>query len=136
MSKEIVVVRKRKRTQPQGKGKCNIIIVESSDDEEELAATALDIIEDAAANKVLVETQFQRFVEVGALLGCPKKTNITQTTKQQPEQQIITPAIESVIPTQEPRGEIEPENPKYAVTKGIIKKLSKKIAAAKKKLKT
>ena len=45
-------------------------------------------------------------------------------------------AVESLIPTQEPRGETEPENPEYAITKGIIKKLSKEIAAARKKLKT
>ena len=45
-------------------------------------------------------------------------------------------AAESLIPNQEPRGWIEPENPEYAITKGIIKKLSKDIAAARKKLKT
>ena len=38
--------------------------------------------------------------------------------------------------TQELRGETEPENPKYAITKGIIKKISKEIAAARKKLRT
>ena len=38
---------------------------------------ALDIIEDAAVNKVLVETQFQRFVEVGALQGRTKNAKIT-----------------------------------------------------------
>ena len=60
LSKEIVASRKRKKTQEQekGKGKRRLIIVESSEDEEELAAMALDIIEDAAANKVPVETQF------------------------------------------------------------------------------
>ena len=44
--------------------------------------------------------------------------------------------VESVVSTQEPRGETEPENPKYAVRKDIIKKLSKEIAAARKKLNT
>ena len=54
LSKEIATARKRKRTQEQqqGKGKRKLIIPESSDDDEELAATALDIIENAAANKV------------------------------------------------------------------------------------
>ena len=45
--------------QQQGKGKHELILANSSKDEEELAAMALDIIEDAAANKVPVETQFQ-----------------------------------------------------------------------------
>ena len=58
LSKEIAATRKRKRTQPQGKGKHKIIIPESSDDDEEVEAMTLDIIEDATANKVLVETQF------------------------------------------------------------------------------
>ena len=40
----------------------------------------IDIIEDAATNKVLVETQFQRFVEARALLGRPKKAKITHTS--------------------------------------------------------
>ena len=33
-------------------------------------------------------------------------------------------------------GETKPENPEYAVTKGIIQKLSKEIVAARKKIKT
>ena len=82
MSKEIATARKKLKTQQQqqGKGKRKLIIVESSDDEEELGAMAIDIIEDAAANKVLVETQFQRFVEAGALPGRPKKAKITHTS--------------------------------------------------------
>ena len=40
---------------------------------------ALDIIEDAAANKVPVETQFQRFVDAGAQAGRPKKVKTTTT---------------------------------------------------------
>ena len=73
----------------------------------------IDIIEDAAANKVPVETQFQIFVEVGALLGQPNKAKITHmstpenvidlvstppppsptkvTEEQIPEQQLISP---------------------------------------------
>ena len=42
---------------------------------------ALDIIEDAAANKVPVETPFQRFVDVGAQAGQPKKEKTTPTPK-------------------------------------------------------
>ena len=82
MSKEIVAPRKRKKTQQQqqGKGKRKLIIAESLEDEEELAATALDIIEDAAANKVPVETQFQKFVEAGAQPGRPKKEKSTHTS--------------------------------------------------------
>ena len=38
---------------------------------------ALDIIEDAATNKVPVETQFQRFVEAGAQAGRLKKEKTT-----------------------------------------------------------
>ena len=82
MSKEIAVARKKLKTQQQqqGKGKCKLILADSSDDEEELAATALHIIEDATANKVPVENQFQRFVEPGALPGRPKKAKTTHTT--------------------------------------------------------
>ena len=82
MSKEIAAARKRKRTQqqPQGKGKRKIIIPDSSDDDEELATMALDIIEDAAVKKVPFETQFQKFVEAGAQQGRPKKAKITHTS--------------------------------------------------------
>ena len=69
--KEIAASRKRKRTQQeqQGKGKRKLIIAKSLEDEEELAAMTIDIIEDATTNKVPVKTQFQRFVETGALQG-------------------------------------------------------------------
>ena len=79
--KEIAAARKKIKTQQrqQGKGKCKLIIIESSDDEEELGDMAIDIIEYVAANKVPMETQFQRFVEAGALLGRPKKSKITHT---------------------------------------------------------
>ena len=61
MAKEIAAARKRLKAQKvqQGKGKRKLIIAESSDDEEELVATVVDIVEDSAANKVPVETQFQ-----------------------------------------------------------------------------
>ena len=81
MSKEIVASRKRKKTQKQqqGKGKCKLIIAESSEDEEEMVATALNIIEYAATNKVPVETQFQKFAEAGAQPGRPKKAKSAHT---------------------------------------------------------
>ena len=81
LSKEIAATRKKLRTQQQqqGKGKSKIIIAESLDDEEELGAMTIDIIEDAAANKVPVEAQFQRFIEARALPGQPKKAKITHT---------------------------------------------------------
>ena len=60
LANEIAASRKKIKVQKeqQGKGKRKLIIVESSDDEYELAAAAIDIIEDEATNKVLVETQF------------------------------------------------------------------------------
>ena len=64
LANEIVAARK-KATETKGKGKCKLILSDS-EDEEELLATTIDIIEDAVANKVLVETQFKRFVEPGA----------------------------------------------------------------------
>ena len=61
ISKEITAVQKNLKTQQQqqGKGKRKLILANSSEDEEELEAMALDIIEDATANKLPVETQFQ-----------------------------------------------------------------------------
>ena len=60
LAKEIAVARKRLRTQKQqtARGKRKLIL-DSSNDEEELATAAIDIVEDARANKVSVETQFQ-----------------------------------------------------------------------------
>ena len=57
LAAEIAAARRKIRSQKvqQGKGKCKLVI-ESSDDEEELVAAAVDIVEDAAANKVPVET--------------------------------------------------------------------------------
>ena len=59
-----------------------------------------------------------------------------QIEETQAEQQVITSVTESFNPTQEPRGETEPENPEYAITKGIIRKLSKEIETARKKIRT
>ena len=49
------------------------MILSDLEDEEELLATTIDSIEDVVANKVPVETQFQKFVEEGARQGWPKK---------------------------------------------------------------
>ena len=83
LSKEIAAARKKLKTQQQqqGKGKRKIILADSSEDEEELATTTLDIIEDAAANKVPVKTQLQRFVDAGAQVGRPKKAKTTMTSE-------------------------------------------------------
>ena len=71
IAKEIAVSRK-KSSREKGKGKRKLILSES-EDEEELLATAVDIIKDVAANKISVETQFKRFVDVGAKQGRPKR---------------------------------------------------------------
>ena len=62
-AKEISAVRK-KEPETKGKGKCKLILSES-EDEEELLVITVDIIEYSVANKVLVETQFQKFVKAG-----------------------------------------------------------------------
>ena len=43
-------------------------------------AIAVDIIEDATTNKILVETQFKWFVDVGAKQGRPKKVKTATTS--------------------------------------------------------
>ena len=63
IAKEISTSRKKKGTQGKGKGKHKLILSEDSEDEEELLATAADILEDAEKNKVLVETQSKQFVK-------------------------------------------------------------------------
>ena len=40
----------------------------------------VDIIEDAVVNKILVEAQFQKFVEARAQQGRPKKVKSTNTS--------------------------------------------------------
>ena len=52
------------------------------------------------------------------------------------EQQVTNLAEENLIPTQEPRGEIETQNPEYAATKENITKLSKEIASSRKRKRT
>ena len=63
IAKEVATSRKKKGTQGKGKGKHKIILSEESEDEEELLATAADILEDAEKNRVSVETHFKHFVE-------------------------------------------------------------------------
>ena len=52
----------------------------------------------------------------------------------QPQQQTTPPTLESVVLTQEPMGEVKPNNPEYAVSRGIIKKLANEIVAVRKKI--
>ena len=86
---------------------------------------------------VLKETPVEHTSRIQIIIKPPTAQRAEPHTKEtQVEQQVITPAAESIIQTQEPRVETEPENPKYAITKGIIKELSKEIAAARKKLRT
>ena len=79
IAKEIATSRKKKAIQEKGKGKHKIVLSES-EDEEEMLATAIDIIEDATTNKVSIETQFKWFVDVGAKQGRPKKVKTTTTS--------------------------------------------------------
>ena len=60
----------------------------------------------------------------------------TQREETHTEKQVTNPAEENLILTQEPRGEIETENPEYATTKENITKFSKEIAASRKRKKT
>ena len=55
IANEISTSRKKKGSQEQGKGKCKLILPEELEDEEELLSTIVDILEDAALNKVSVE---------------------------------------------------------------------------------
>ena len=59
IANEISTSRKKKWIQAQGKGKCKLILSEESEDKEELLTTTADILEDAALNKVSIETQFK-----------------------------------------------------------------------------
>ena len=72
IEKEIVASRKKKTNQGKVKGKHQLIMSES-EDEEELLAIVVNIIEDAVANKISVETQFKRFVDARAKQGRSKK---------------------------------------------------------------
>ena len=51
----------------------------------------------------------------------------------QPQQQTTPPDPRTVDPTQVPTGEVEGDDPEYALSKSIIKKLAKEIAVARKK---
>ena len=107
LSKEIAASRKRKRIQEQeqGKGKRNLIIAESLENEDELAAMAVDIIEDIVANKIPMEAQFQKFVEAGTQQGRSKKVKSTNTsTAENVVDLVSTPP--SLSPTQITQEEI------------------------------
>ena len=52
---EISKAQKKKNTPVKWKGKCRIILQEESDDEEDLLARAVEILEDVVKNKVSVE---------------------------------------------------------------------------------
>jgi len=58
LAKEIAIARRNIKLQKrqQGKGKRKLVLADSTDDDDELAASALDIVEDARANKVTIET--------------------------------------------------------------------------------
>ena len=92
LAKEIAIARRKIKLQKrqQGKGKRKLVLADSTDDDEELAAAALDIVEDARANKVTVETQFQRFIEARAPEGRPKKAK-TQSTPENVVDLVSTP---------------------------------------------
>ena len=55
-------------------------MLSESEDEDELVATTIDIIEYTIENKVPIETQFRRFVESKAQQGQPKKVKSTNTS--------------------------------------------------------
>ena len=76
------------------------------DDEEELEAAAIDIVEDARANKVSVEVQFQRYLEAGAPEGRPKKAK-TQTTSKNVVDLVLTPPPPSPLPVIEEQAPAE-----------------------------
>ena len=64
----------------------------------------------------------------------PQPTEQQQPTIQ-PQQQTTPLAPAIVDPTQVPTGEVEGNDPKYALSKSIIKKLAKEIAIARKRIK-
>ena len=74
--KKIAAARKKKTNQEKRKGKRKLILSES-EDEKDILATIVDIIEETAANKISVETQFKRFVDAKAKQGRPKKVKTT-----------------------------------------------------------
>ena len=64
----------------------------------------------------------------------PQPTEQQQPTVQ-PQQQTTPPAPSTVDPIQIPTGEVEDADPKYVLSKSIIKKLAKEIAIARKRIK-
>ena len=67
---------------------------------------------------VLKETPVEHTSRIQIIIKPPTAQRAEpQTEETQAEQQVITPTAESLIPTQEPRGETEPEKPEYAIKK-------------------
>ena len=64
------------------------------------------------------------------------KPSTTQREETHVEQQVTNPAEENLIPTQDPRGEIETKNLEYAATKENITKLLKEIESSRKRKRT
>ena len=64
----------------------------------------------------------------------PQLTEQQQPTVQ-PQQQTTPPAPATVDPTQVSIGEVEGDDPEYALSRSIIKKLAKEIAVARKIIK-
>ena len=64
----------------------------------------------------------------------PQLTEQQQPTVE-PQQQTTPPAPATVDPTQVQRGEVKGNDPEYALSRSIIKKLAKEIAVARKKIK-
>ena len=73
------------------------MLSEESKYEEELLATAVDILEDASLNKVSIETQFKQFIEVGAKQGRTKKVRVATPLKIYPID--LTPKSPRPFPT-------------------------------------
>ena len=73
---EISKARKKKRNLVKWKGKHILILLEESNDEDELHAIAADILEDAAKNKASVKQQFKIFMEEEEKKSKAKKVRV------------------------------------------------------------
>ena len=79
IAKEIAALRKKKAIQEKGKGKHRVLL-SYSEDKDKLLDTTVKILEDTTTNKVSIETQFKRFVDVGAKQGRSKKVKTATTS--------------------------------------------------------
>ena len=95
---KISTSRKKKESQAQGKGKHKIILPKESENEQELLASVVDILEDASINKVYVKTQFKHFIELEEKQGRSKKVIFSIPSKLYPIDLVSTPPPPS--PTQ------------------------------------